>query len=945
MPMKDKGPTTPSSSIDRYKKNMSFDEVKWGTHCADCYPGNCPMRVYVKDGKVLREEPSGTLPVIDPNVPDYNPMGCMQGTCWSQSLDGPDRAAFPLKRAGERGEGKWEQISWEQALTEIADKMLDAIENNGPHSIVRDGTPEVSVVGPTSRFFDVLGGFGMDVNASIGDFTPGLYLSYGKMQIESTADDWFLADVILFWHGNPAFTRIPFYHFISEARYNGAEIFNISPDINPSHSHADFQVPINGTTDGALALSLVQVVFDEDLADWEFIREQTDLSLLVRTDTGRYLRAIDLTEYGREDQLYQWDPAGELHKADRGNLKLGGIEVALSGSFEVILKDGNTVTVEPVCAILRRQLDAEYTPERQQDTTGVHPDTVRLLARKVAAGRTTIIHGMNACKTYHGDLMERAECLLLGVTGNWGRAGTGIRAWSAGMMDGSQYAMGKNKPGLLATEQVFSAREEAIDFVKQLDPTMTTELAMIELIKGPRGLLGDFLPPSNEEPAAAPHAPPAFWWYYQNEMADRWNTPEWGDSSLPRGFDDYFQEALDKGWWSGLDHPRTDEVPQVLIECGSNMVRRTRGGKKALMDTLWAKLETIITIDFRISTTAAYSDYFLPAAQHYEKVNFAFSGPQVMNLTLGDKVVEPEGEALSEWVIFRNLMVKIAARAEERDLTEYSDPEGKVRKFAELPGAYTMSGYYTNEEVVADEQVRDSAFAGTIPEGTTLETLRETGFVRFIDWGLMPGALSQSSPFETNKPHTPFRNHVEKGDPFPTYARRAQFYIDHEWFLEAGEELPVHKPNPSMGGDYPLGLTSGHNRWSVHSMNHMNKTVLGTHRGSPNVMVNSDDAKARGVMDDAAIRIFNDVSEFTARAKVAPNVKPGQIISYNGWEPLQYKNWSGANEIEPGMVKWNGFSGGYGHLNFQFLGWQPIPVDRWLRCDFELAAVGRAAAD
>lgn len=86
------------------------------------------MRVYVKDGKVLREEPSGTLPVIDPNVPDYNPMGCMQGTCWSQSLDGPDRAAFPLKRAGERGEGKWEQISWEQALTEIADKMLDAIE-------------------------------------------------------------------------------------------------------------------------------------------------------------------------------------------------------------------------------------------------------------------------------------------------------------------------------------------------------------------------------------------------------------------------------------------------------------------------------------------------------------------------------------------------------------------------------------------------------------------------------------------------------------------------------------------------------------------------------------------------------------------------------------------------------------------------------------------------
>ena len=208
--------------------------------------------------------------------------------------------------------------------------------------------------------------------------------------------------------------------------------------------------------------------------------------------------------------------------------------------------------------------------------------------------------------------------------------------------------------------------------------------------------------------------------------------------------------------------------------------------------------------------------------------------------------------------------------------------------------------------------------------------------MRFTDWGKMPGALHQASPFETDRVHTPFRNHVEGGAPFPSYSRRAQFYIDHEWFLESGEQLPTHKPNPKMGGDYPLGLTSGHNRWSVHSMNHLNKTVLGTHRGSPNVMVNSSDAQARGVSDDDLIRVFNDVSEFSCRAKVAQNIRPGQVVSYNGWELLQYENWSGANEIEPGMVKWSGFSGGYGHLNFSFLGWQPVPIDRWTRCNFEL---------
>lgn len=922
---------------ERYRERLDWDKVRWGTHCADCYPGNCPMRVFVKDGKVVREEQSGTLPTVEEGVPDYNPMGCMQGVCWNHSLDGPERVLHPLKRDGERGEGKWKQISWDQALTEIADLTLDAIEEHGPRSIVRDGTPETAVIGPTGRFFDTIGGFGMDLNGSIGDFNPGIYLTFGKMQVESSADDWFFADQIVIWHSNPVFTKIPFYHFISEARYNGAEIINISPDINPSHTHADYQVTVKGASDAALALAIVQVVIEERLADWEFIREQTDLGFLVRSDTGRYLRETDVDGNGREDQLYQWDPEKGLVKADRGNVKLNGVEIELKGSFEVDIADGTKVQVRPAFDLLYQQLQDEYTPELQQEITGVHPDTVRMLARKIASGRTTFMHGMNACKIYHGDLIERAMCLVLAVTGNWGKKGTGIRCWAAGLMDGSQLAMGKNKPGLMAAEQVLGSREDAVAGIKQLDPTMTTELAMIELTKGPRGLLGELLQrtPGEDLPAAA-HTIPAFWWYYQSEYGDRWNTRDWGDTSLPRSFDEYLKEALDKGWWDGLDHPRKDEVPQVLIECGGNMLRRSRGGKKALMNTLWPKLKTIVDIDFRMTVTASYSDYVLPAAQHYEKVNFAITGPQVMNLTLGDKVVEPAGESKNEWIIFKELLTTLASRAAERGLIEYIDPEGKMRKYAELEDTYTMDGYYADDEVVADEQVRDSVLAGTLPEGTTLDTLRETGFTRFIDWGMMPGALSQASPFETKKTHSPFRNHVEQGDPYPSYARRAQFYIDHEWFLESGEQLPKHKPNPEMGGSYPLGMTSGHSRWSVHSINHLNKTVLATHRGSPNVMINPDDARERGVKDDDLIRIFNDVSEFSCRAKVAPNVQPGQIISYNGWEPLQYPQWSGANEIETGMVKWSGFSGGYGHLNFSFLGWQPVPVDRWTRCDFEL---------
>ena len=81
----------------------------------------------MRDGKVVREEQAGTFPVIEPGVPDMNPAGCQKGAMWSQMLYGQERVLYPLKRVGPRGSGKWQRVSWDQALTEIADKVIDAI--------------------------------------------------------------------------------------------------------------------------------------------------------------------------------------------------------------------------------------------------------------------------------------------------------------------------------------------------------------------------------------------------------------------------------------------------------------------------------------------------------------------------------------------------------------------------------------------------------------------------------------------------------------------------------------------------------------------------------------------------------------------------------------------------------------------------------------------------
>ena len=86
-------------------------------------------------------------------------------------------------------------------------------------------------------------------------------------------------------------------------------------------------------------------------------------------------------------------------------------------------------------------------------------------------------------------------------------------------------------------------------------------------------------------------SPPAFWWYWQAGYKERWKHEGWGDTSLPRTFDEYFDEAIDQGLVAGHGPAPAGEEPRVLIECGGNMLRRTRGGKTALLPDALAEAE------------------------------------------------------------------------------------------------------------------------------------------------------------------------------------------------------------------------------------------------------------------------------------------------------------------------------------------------------------------
>jgi len=909
-----------SEDAQRRRCNSDWDSVTYGSHCVDCFPNNCPVMVFVKDGKVVREEAAGVLGTIEKGVPDMNPMGCQKGASWSRQLYGPDRILYPLRRAGERGEGRWERISWDEALTETANAMIDAIVEFGPSSIVHEVSPEISVMPPSARFMNILGGTALDVNASINDFLAGFHQVFGKSHFAASVDDVFHTDCVLIWHSNPAYTQIPAFHYMVEARYRGAELVLISPDVSPSHSHADFHVPVRHGTDAALALAMCQVIFAEGLADLDFVRSQTDLSLLVRTDTGEFLRPCHIETGGRDDRFYHAHPTRGVVAADAGSLLLD-FEPVLDGTIEVTLAGGGRCSVEPLLARLRRMLDEHYTPELAGPICGAHPDTIRTIARKVAGGRTKTLVGVGLTKYYHGDLITRAMMLLLAVTGNWGKKGAGASGWCSSMFDGGSLVMAKVKAGAEGAVELRDSMAMMTDALRAQDPTLTDELAANAFWR----MMGP----------ATGMSPPAFFWYWHMGYRERWNRADWSDPTMKRGFDAYWQEALDANWWGDSARPGPQTPPRVLLEIGGNIVRRSRGGKAVVIEKLWPQLSKIVCMDFRMSQTALHADIVLPATQHYEKTTFNMPTPWTMFLTMSDAAAKPAGEARSEWEVLAALLRKLAEVAAARGLDGYTDRSGMTRRYDQLWDNFTLGGAMVDDETLAADMVASSVAVGNLAPGTTVETFRDKGFCKYENWGLVTFGKGQASPFPDGETHAPLRNHVELGHPYPTLTRRAQFLLDHPWYREAGEDLPVHKDPPPMGGVHPFALSSGHSRWSVHAMNMTNPLILETHRGKPFVLINDADARAKGIADDSLVKISNDAGDFVVAARTSPAQRPGALTVYNGFEGFAFPGGKGANEVEPGLVKWLHLAAGYGHLTPTPLEWQPTPNDRCVYVECE----------
>lgn len=409
------------------------DEVKVvrTTDSPNC-TGACGWNATVVNDVIVDLKPAADYPCAE-----YNPRGCLRGMSMTHMIYGPDRIQTPLIRQGARGEGKWKEATWDEALDMIAEKMISIRDTYGPESMLLFnqvvGTSYVQK-GAQIRMAALMGMSFATAYDYNGDISMGFTQTVGIDSIECETKSWGHAKYAILWSANVFQTRIPDAHFLTtEAKQqNNCKIVSIDPRCSQTAKGADLWVPINPGTDGALALSMCHVIIEDGLVDWEFLRTFTDCAMFVREDNGKRLRASDIG-LGGELEFVVWDEgANKFVALPADTLKLPSeLRPSFRGVREAQI-DGQTVRVTPVFQHLEDIIMRdEYRPEHVAKITDIPAETIRKLAREYATVKPgIIIIGMGINHRLHGDLTIRSVLLLSALAGQYGLPGSGVSIYS-----------------------------------------------------------------------------------------------------------------------------------------------------------------------------------------------------------------------------------------------------------------------------------------------------------------------------------------------------------------------------------------------------------------------------------------------------------------------------------------------------------------------------------
>ncbi len=261
-------------SSEKSGASVSGEQVI-STACASHCGGSCILKVHVKDGVITRIETD------DGEDPQFR--ACLKGRAYRQRVYAPDRILYPLKRVGERGEGKFVRISWDEAIDAVASNYTRIRDTYGPASVMLFVVAgELGNLHTHHLMIKVLSQAGGYTRTwAMASFQGGVYAqmaTYGTSHTANTRDDLLNSKLIIMWGWNPAsaVTGVNSTWYLTQAKEKGTRIVAIDPRCTDSAAILAHEwIPIRPGTDGAMLVAMAYVIIKEKLEDRKFLEQYT----------------------------------------------------------------------------------------------------------------------------------------------------------------------------------------------------------------------------------------------------------------------------------------------------------------------------------------------------------------------------------------------------------------------------------------------------------------------------------------------------------------------------------------------------------------------------------------------------------------------------------------------------------------------------------------------
>lgn len=418
------GMTATDSWLAPARAHADAEEYIAYTYHQDHCNGHCSLKCTVRDGRLCVIEPN------DVYEDKHFRTVCPKGLSEIQHIYGQGRVQTPLRLVGERGSGEFVPVSWDEALTELAQKVNEIWDKYGKEAVLFGGASESE--NGFKNLQAILGAQGTGLKGWDQGIKNSMDSMYGNIGVGREARDWRNAKTVLMVSSNYLEAYLSSAKCFFEAQDDGCRFIVVDPNYSTTASKADEWVPIQGGTDVALFLGIASAILDNQWYDEKFLKKETTFTFLVDDETGYQLRRDgfrDALQGGDENPFLVWDL-----DANAAVPYLEAANPALEGSYVV---DGRSCTT---VFDLFKKGNKEYTPAWASEITTVPEEKIIDIARQLTHNKpSTISIGVGGSDKYPDcDIAGQIMGIVGALAGTWGQPGAAIgRHFASGAWSGS----------------------------------------------------------------------------------------------------------------------------------------------------------------------------------------------------------------------------------------------------------------------------------------------------------------------------------------------------------------------------------------------------------------------------------------------------------------------------------------------------------------------------